>query len=85
MDFTHSPELLALKDRTRAFIDGVVIPREQEIWNSDDTAAWDALRAELQAAAQLLKQSFQKWQTAYFLIIDLKPQPELPFWGNHQK
>jgi acyl-CoA dehydrogenase len=52
MDFSHSPELLALKERTRAFIDEKVIPREQEIWASEDTAAWDSLRAELQAAAR---------------------------------
>jgi acyl-CoA dehydrogenase len=52
MDFTIPPELAALRDRTRRFIDEVVIPRERDMPAEDDVAAWDGLRAELQAAAR---------------------------------
>jgi len=52
LDFTLPPELLALRDRTRRFIDETVIPHERHLPSHDDIAAWDALRAELQAAAR---------------------------------
>ncbi|GAB4427947.1 MAG: acyl-CoA dehydrogenase family protein [Chloroflexi bacterium OHK40] len=52
MDFTLPPDLLALRDRTRRFIDDIVIPRERHMPPDDDVAAWDGLRAELQAAAR---------------------------------
>jgi acyl-CoA dehydrogenase len=52
MDFTHSPELLELQTRTRRFIDEVVIPREAEVSNSDDTPTYERVRSELQAAAR---------------------------------
>lgn len=51
MDFALSPELVELQARTRHFVDAVVIPAEQRMPHHD-TAAWEALRAELQAAAR---------------------------------
>ncbi|HMQ33806.1 MAG TPA: acyl-CoA dehydrogenase family protein, partial [Chloroflexaceae bacterium] len=52
MDFTLPPEVVALRDRTRRFVDEAVIPRERHLPPTEDHAAWDALRAELQAAAR---------------------------------
>jgi acyl-CoA dehydrogenase len=52
MDFRLPPELIALRDRTRRFLDETVIPRERQLPHPDDVAAWDALRADLQAAAR---------------------------------
>lgn len=52
MDFTLPPEIVALRDQTRRFIDEVVIPRERHMPDSHDVAAWDGLRAELQASAR---------------------------------
>lgn len=50
MDFSLSPELAALKERTRRFIDEVVIPYEPRI--PHEAPAWRELRAELQAEAR---------------------------------
>jgi acyl-CoA dehydrogenase len=52
MEFTLAPELVALRERTRQFIDETVIPRERQLPPTDDVAAWDAVRAELQAGAR---------------------------------
>jgi acyl-CoA dehydrogenase len=52
MDFTLSAELRALQARTRRFVDEVVIPHERQLPPHDDTLAWDALRAQLQARAR---------------------------------
>lgn len=45
------PELEALRRRTRAFVDGRVIPVEERVIAEDREGRWDALR-ELQAAAK---------------------------------
>src|SRR4051812_39489384 len=50
MDFALAPEAVALRDRTRRFVDEVAIPAEGRIPHEAD--AWAALRAELQAAAR---------------------------------
>ena len=50
MDFTLSAELIALKERTRRFIDDVVIPAEKDA--STETEAVDDLRAYLQKEAR---------------------------------
>lgn len=52
MDFTLSDDLVRLHERTRRFIDEVVIPREADMPPNHEVAAWDALRAELQAQAR---------------------------------
>ncbi len=51
MDFALSPEMRALQQRTRQFIDEVVIPREADA-PDDDVVAWATLREQLQAAAR---------------------------------
>ncbi|MBC8162270.1 MAG: acyl-CoA dehydrogenase family protein, partial [Roseiflexaceae bacterium] len=50
MDFALSPELTALRARTRQFVDQVVIPAEPLI--SPDADELAALRADLQAQAR---------------------------------
>jgi acyl-CoA dehydrogenase len=50
MDFSHSPETLALQERTRQFIGEQVIPREGQI--PEDLAAWNKLRSDLQNKAR---------------------------------
>jgi acyl-CoA dehydrogenase len=50
MDFSLSPEQRSLQERTRRFIDEVVIPREQEA--PLDNSGWDTLRSQLQSAAR---------------------------------
>ncbi|MGB8646769.1 MAG: acyl-CoA dehydrogenase family protein [Anaerolineae bacterium] len=63
MDFALSPELQALQQRTRKFIDGVVIPAEREI--PHEVEPWDALRTDLQRAARdaglFLPQLSREW------------------------
>jgi acyl-CoA dehydrogenase len=50
IDFTPSPDLEALRARTRDFIDGVVIPREPEVQTNPDRL--ETVRAELQVQAR---------------------------------
>lgn len=50
MEFTLAPELTALQERTRRFVNEVVIPYESRI--PQDVAVWKDLRAELQAHAR---------------------------------
>lgn len=50
MDFTLSPEVLALQERTHQFIDQIVIPAEKRILH--DESAWHSLRVELQDEAR---------------------------------
>ena len=50
MEFELSPELTALQQRTRRFVDEVVIPAESDV--PHDMPAWDALRAQLQNQAR---------------------------------
>ncbi len=50
MDFALSPELRDLQERTRRFVDDVVIPAEAQL--PEDLAGWTRLRADLQAAAR---------------------------------
>ena len=50
MDFSFSPQLLELKERTRKFIDEVVIPAEARM--PQDVTDWVDLRGELQNAAK---------------------------------
>lgn len=50
MDFSVSPELQDLKQRTRTFIDDVIIPYEATLPDSVD--GWHDLRRELQAKAR---------------------------------
>jgi acyl-CoA dehydrogenase len=50
MDFTLSPETLALQERTRRFIDDNIIPLEREAPN--DLMSWNILRSELHAMAR---------------------------------
>jgi acyl-CoA dehydrogenase len=50
MDFSLPSELRVLQDRTRRFIDDIVIPHEQSLPHEVDE--WDALRRELQAQAR---------------------------------
>lgn len=50
MDFSLSPELLDLKERTRKFIDGIVIPAEPRV--PQEIEDWRELRDELQSAAR---------------------------------
>jgi acyl-CoA dehydrogenase len=50
MDFEKSPELLDLEQRTRRFIDTVVIPAEPRL--PTDVTEWRELREELQDAAR---------------------------------
>lgn len=50
MDFTLSPELLDLKERTHKFINEIVIPAERRV--PQDVSDWVELRGELQAAAR---------------------------------
>lgn len=50
MDFSLSPELLHLKERTRKFIDEIVIPAEPRV--PHDVSDWRDLREELQDAAR---------------------------------
>jgi acyl-CoA dehydrogenase len=50
MDFTLSPEIAALQERTRRFVDEVLIPEERAI--PHEAAEWNALRARLQAQAR---------------------------------
>jgi acyl-CoA dehydrogenase len=52
MDFTLSPDLIALRERTRRFIDEAVIPHERRMPDIEDVTSWDGLRAELQHAAR---------------------------------
>jgi acyl-CoA dehydrogenase len=63
MDFSLPSELRVLQDRTRRFIDDVVIPHEQGL--PHDVDEWDALRRELQAqareAALFLPQLSSEW------------------------
>jgi acyl-CoA dehydrogenase len=49
IDFSPSPELEALRNRTRAFIDSVVIPRESEVQADPDCL--ETVRCELQLRA----------------------------------
>ena len=50
MDLSLSPELVALQERTRRFVNEVVIPYESRI--PQDVAVWQDLRAELQTQAR---------------------------------
>jgi acyl-CoA dehydrogenase len=50
MEFSLSPEILELKERTRKFIDEVVIPAEPRV--PHDVSNWVELRGELQDAAR---------------------------------
>lgn len=50
MDFSLSPELVELKERTRRLIDEVVIPAERRL--PGDVTEWRELRGELQKAAR---------------------------------
>jgi acyl-CoA dehydrogenase len=50
MDFTFSPQLLELKERTRKFINEIVIPAEARM--PQDVTDWVELRGELQSAAK---------------------------------
>jgi acyl-CoA dehydrogenase len=50
MDFTLAPDLVALQERTRRFIDQVVIPVERE--SPSDLSGWNRLRDELQEQAR---------------------------------
>jgi acyl-CoA dehydrogenase len=50
MDFSIAPELAALQERTRRFIDESVIPAEPN--PPIDLAGWNALRSQLQAKAR---------------------------------
>lgn len=50
MDFSFSPELLDLKERTRKFVNEIVIPAERRV--PKDTENWRELRDELQDAAR---------------------------------
>lgn len=50
IDFSPSPELEALRSRTRAFIENVVIPRESEV--QQDLSKLEPVRAELQVQAR---------------------------------
>ncbi len=54
MDFSLSPELVALQARTRQFIDDIVIPAERDVQThaSDKHADWADLRGHLQAEAR---------------------------------
>ena len=51
MDFSLSAELRTLQERTRRFVDEIVIPREAE-FPHEDQHAWPALRQELQRQAR---------------------------------
>lgn len=50
MDFTFSPELLDLKERTRKFVNEVVMPAEHRV--PQEVNDWRELRDELQSAAK---------------------------------
>ncbi len=50
MDFSHTPELEALRQHLRAFVNTVVIPREAEL--TKDMTQIDKIRSELQAQAK---------------------------------
>lgn len=50
MEFSFSPQLLDLKERTRKFIDEIVIPAEPRL--PQDVSDWVELRGELQDAAK---------------------------------
>ncbi|MDL1897163.1 acyl-CoA dehydrogenase [Anaerolineae bacterium CFX7] len=50
MDFSFSAELLDLKERTRQFIDEIIIPAEPRL--PQDVSDWVELRGELQDAAK---------------------------------
>src|SRR5258708_10862542 len=63
MDFSLSPELVALQKRTRQFVDEIVIPAEQHI--PHEVEAWRDLRASLQVKARgaglFLPQMSREW------------------------
>jgi acyl-CoA dehydrogenase len=63
MDFAHSPELLALQERTRRFIREQIIPLESQV--PSDLTSWNQLRGELQsrgrAAGLFLPQLGAEW------------------------
>ncbi len=63
MDLSLSPQLVELQQRTRTFIDEVVIPAEPSI--PRDALEWDELRAQLQiharAAGLFLPQLGREW------------------------
>jgi acyl-CoA dehydrogenase len=50
IDFSHPPDLEVLREKTRAFIDEVVIPREQEV--QADIDCLEAVRSDLQIKAK---------------------------------
>lgn len=50
MEFNHSPELLELKERTKNFVNEVIIPAEPRV--PKDVSEWVELRGELQSAAR---------------------------------
>jgi acyl-CoA dehydrogenase len=50
MDFSLSPEVRALQERTRSFVDEIAIPAETHI--PHDAEDWQHLRADLQARAR---------------------------------
>src|SRR5579859_6259860 len=50
MDFTLSPQQVELQQRTKRFVDSVVIPLERQA--PRDTMSWNSLRADLQAEAR---------------------------------
>jgi acyl-CoA dehydrogenase len=50
IDFSHSPELEVLRQRTRSFVEGVVIPREAEVQANPEML--ESVRAELQVEAR---------------------------------
>ncbi len=52
MEFGISPELKLLQERTRRFIDTVVIPYETKLPPIQEVGAWDAMRHELQSHAR---------------------------------
>src|SRR5260370_41726377 len=63
MDFSLSPELVALQKRTRQFVDEIVIPAEPNI--PHEVEAWRDLRASLQVKARgaglFLPQMSREW------------------------
>ena len=65
MEFGISPELKLLQERTRRFIDTIVIPYEAQLPPIQEVGAWDALRHELQGQAReagvFLPQLDQEW------------------------
>jgi acyl-CoA dehydrogenase len=50
MDFALTPEQAELQERTRRFVESVVIPLEKQV--PRDPVAWNSLRADLQAEAR---------------------------------